>query len=66
MGGKKNTVVTFANLLIFYNHCDWRSRPNQNMKNEAFPVLFCFNADIYPKLYFTKIIHAHYGQKRIL
>ena len=29
-------------------------------------IILCFNADIYPKLYFTKIFHVHYGQKRIL
>lgn len=41
MKKKKNHSCTFANLLIFYNHCDWRSRQNQkNMKNEAFLVLF--------------------------
>ena len=42
MKKKKKHSCTFANLLIFYNYCDWSSRQNQkkNMKNEAFPILF--------------------------
>lgn len=62
---EKNSC-TFANLLIFCNHCDWRSRENQkqNTKRGISCIIHCVNTDVFPKVYFTKIIHTHYGHKK--